>query len=138
MLKNKDFWIVFLVVVAGIIFIFSFYIGNSLILETKEVEAILVIGDISAFNINSSVLNFGVINKKSMAKRSFLLENNYDFPIKASMSVSGLIKDFLFYNKTIYLGPKETKSIEFTAVSEKNSNYGEYLGKVKIIIRRIK
>jgi hypothetical protein len=138
MLKNKDFWVIILLLFSIIIFVSTFYFQNSLILEEKEFDALLLVGDRNAFSVNGSVLDFGMISRVSTAKRTILLENNFNSPIEIGVSVSGLIGDFLFYEKKIYLGVGEVNNLEFVAFSDENSIYGEYSGKVEIIIRKAK
>ena len=77
-------------VISLAMFLVMLYINSNLVLEKKEIIATLSVGDEAGFDINNTVLTFGMITSNS--QRILTIENTYDFPIKLEFEVEGNIK----------------------------------------------
>lgn len=140
MLKNQKSRIYLLAILLFItslsIFLFTFYLKSSIILEKKEIAAALSVNQIASFNLNKTALTFGTIPPGSSASRNLTLENNYNFPIKFDFRAKGNIKEFLVFDKVIYLEKGEKKSIRISTIIPNNQDYGNYSGKILVTIKK--
>lgn len=135
--KNKIYILsILLFIISLAIFLFTLYINSTIILEKKEIIAILKIGERAGFNVNETALTFGTIIPGSSAHRNLTLENNYTFPIKFEFRVKGNIKEFLIFDRVVYLGAGEEKSIRIRTITPNDKDYGDYFGKILIRIKK--
>lgn len=135
--KNKLFYIVIILFVLSIILLLiTLYIQSSIILKREEIIATLSVGDIAGFDVNASALTFGTITFGSSSSRNLTIENNYNFPIKVVFSVKGNIKEFLVFNELVYLEIGEKKSVKISTIIPIDKKYGNYFGKMIIVIKK--
>jgi len=120
-----------------IFFIYILYFQSKLILDKQEIIAKLKIGEPIAFDVNSTALVFGRLPIGSSSNRDIKFSNNYEFPIKAEFSVKGDIKDFLVFDKVVYLDVGEKKNVTISTVSiPEATEYGNYSGIMTIVFKR--
>ncbi len=139
--KNKKVFllIIFLLFFSITLFIISLNIDNNeQILEKKELNTTLSIGDTAGFDVNNYSLGFGAITKNVRSYRNdTVITNNYDFPIVVELNVIGNISDFLVFDREIYFEPGESKNIYISTIrSTGEEPYGNYSGNFNIIFKR--
>jgi len=136
---NKNKYVFFSIVIfflSFLSFVFAVWLNQSVILEKKEISAILKVGDIAAFNLDNSTFSFGTITPGLTSSRSFQIENNYPFAIVAHISSEGNISRFLIFENKVKLIPQETRAITIATISPLEKDYGDYSGKIIIILKR--
>ena len=134
--RNKIYtFAILLFIIALVVFLFSLYINSRIILEKKEIPATLSVSEIASFDVSRSALTFGTIIPGSSASRNLTLKNNYTFPVKFEFRAKGNIKNFLIYERAVYLEPGEKKSIRINTIIPNDEEYGNYSGKIVIRIR---
>ncbi|MGD9276424.1 MAG: hypothetical protein PVJ67_04580 [Candidatus Pacearchaeota archaeon] len=134
--KRKNNLIVLLSVLSILIFILVFYLNSKLILEKREIIATLEVGNRSGFDTNATALTFGIVRPGSSASRNIEIANDYSFPVKFEFSAKGNIKDFLVYDKTVYLNEGEKKKVSISTIDPWVAEFGNYSGKVIVLIKR--
>jgi len=128
--ENKIYLFIFFVLALSL-FLFSFgiYLTQIAVLEKIEVVANLRIGDTLGFDADAGRLDFGTIAPNSSSRRTFTIENNYNFPIKAEFDVEGEIGEFLLFDKIIFIDVGETKEINVSTITLVEAEQGNYSGK---------
>lgn len=90
------------------------------------------------FDVGTDLLRFGMVNYDSSSKRSILIENAYDFPVRIVITCTGEICPYLTPNSSeIYLMPKERLSLLFSVKFSKDTEQGEYLGEIEFQIYKV-
>lgn len=138
-IKNR--YLIFSVVIFSVsllLFFLSLFLTQAAVLEKKEIPVNLNIGEIASFNLslNASFLSFGTITPEANSQRTISLENNYNSPIVAYLNSEGNISRFLVFEKKIRIGVNETKEINIWTILPKEEDYGEYSGKLVLILKR--
>ena len=128
--------VIFIFALSVILFLTALYINSLIVLEKKEIIATLSVGDTAGFDANATALTFGTITSGSSAYRNLTIENNYNFPIRAEFDVKGDIKEFLIFDKIIYLDAGEKKFIRINTIIPVNESYGDYSGKIVAVMKR--
>jgi len=128
--------VIFIFALSVILFLTALYINSFIVLEKKEIIATLSIGDTAGFDVNATALTFGTITSGSSAYRNLTIENNYNFPIKVKFDVKGNITEFLIFDKIIYLDAGEKKFIRINTIVPVNESYGDYSGKIIVVMKR--
>jgi len=135
--KNKTLYIaVFIFILSVSLFLVALYIKSAIILEKKEIIATLSVGETAGFDANATALTFGTITSGSRSYRNLTIENNYVFPIKVEFRAEGNITNFLIFDKVIYLGVGEKKSIKVNTIIPIGNEFGDYSGKVIVIMKK--
>ena len=119
-----------------LIIFFSLFLSQSLILYKKEIPTTLRIGETPAFNLDNSTLSFGTIAPNTTASRTIKLENNYSFPIIASFSSKGNISKFLIFEEKVKLLSREEKVVTISTILPGEEDYGNYSGKILVVMKR--
>lgn len=134
--ENKIYFFIFLFLVLSLMmFCFAMYAKFN-VLKKIEIVANLKIGDISGFDVNTSVLTFGTITSGSSSYREITIENNYEFPIKAEFRSSGNITELLLFDESIYLDTGENKSIVVNTIIPVSEEKGFYSGRFIAVIKK--
>lgn len=136
MKKRKNSFIVFLLVLSLFIFLIVFYINSKIVLEKKEIPAKLTVGNKSGFDTNATALTFGIVRPGSTSSRKIDISNDYTFPVRFEFSATGNIKDFLVFEKTVFLEPGEKKTISISTIDPEGQEEGKYSGEVIVLIKR--
>ena len=138
-LKNK-FLIIALILffISIVLMTLSFCTERSSIIEKKEIDAFLEIGNVTGLKVTNDSLDFGRITYDSNAWKTIKVKNNYGFPVKLLLSSEGNISDFLVYDWEISLNSNESKDISISTIIFTNQTYGEYSGKLIILFEKTK
>src|SRR3989344_5132136 len=111
MTRKENSYLVFaiaLLVVSSAIFLLSLFAQNS-VLDKKEINAKLVVANISGIDLNKDNISFMLIPGTSQS-RNLIIKNNYGFPIMIFFETYGNISKFLSFENAKIL-PFETKKI---------------------------
>jgi len=130
--KNKLAWFLFCLVV--LIFIFS-VIFNSHLIEEKQIQIYLEIGNSSSFDISTDLLNFGSLVVNSSESKNILLSNSYFFSVLYSFEVIGNVSEFLVYENSLVLIPETNSTFVLNTITIPE-NYGNYSGILNVKISR--
>jgi len=114
----------------------SFLLVHSLVLYEQEILVDLQVGQIPGFNLDKSILSFGTIAPNMSGSRTIKLENNYPFPIIALFSSKGNISKFLIFEEKIKLLSKEEKIVTISTILSREEDYGNYSGKINVVLKR--
>jgi len=122
------FFVVILFFFSLIFFLSSFYLNSNFVLDKMEVPIILEVGNISGFNVDSSILNFGVLVSQSSAQRNVVLRNDYNFPVKVIVDSRGNVSNFLNFEKEFILEVNQTKEVVVSTIIFNDEQHGVYTG----------
>jgi len=136
MLEKKSNFIIILFILGVFVFLFSIYFRNSLILETIEIYANLNISKTTGFDLNDTALTFGNLVPGSSSSRSFVIENNYGFPIKIRINSKGDISRFLSFEKIHRIEQNKSKKIIIGVIVSEGEIYKSYSGELVIIMEK--
>ncbi len=105
-------------------------------LEVNEIDVKFEVSDRAAFDLNKSILTFGKISYGNVMVREINITNDYDFPIKINVLITENLQDFIFSESEYFLNSSESLLIPFTATIPKDTEFGNYTGKIKLEIRK--
>jgi len=135
--ENKFFFFIFFMFILSLlIFSFVVYIKLTSVLDKIEIATYLEIGDMAGFDVNNSLLTFGTITSSSSSYRELIIENTYEFPIEVEFSSKGNITELLLFEKAIYLGVGENKSVTVHTIVPIGKKDGVYSGKFIAVIKK--
>jgi hypothetical protein len=129
---------ILLLIIGVTLFWSSIYFNAKLNLEEFELPIILEVSNTTAFNLEKENLNLGRIARGSSAhQRSIILDNSYDFPVFAYLSVEGDVKELLLFQTPVKILVNESKNIPIgTVVIDENQPFGNYTGILFVKIRK--
>ena len=128
--KNKFCFFVFLLLVLSLcLFFFAMYLKYTAVLEVIEFDAMLRVGDVASFNVDTSALTFGTVTLNTSSQRTLAMKNNYGFPIKVEFSAEGDIEKFLVFEKIIFLDVEESRYVNVRTIILTDEKQGNYSGK---------
>lgn len=133
--KNLIFLLVLVVIAtaAAVAIFYSFFV----IKEIKTIEMHVKVDDYVGFNLDTDKLYFGTVMPGGSAKRSIKISNHYGYEIKVKIYTGGIISNWVYLNNTKFiLQPNETIDVPFTVNVPKDTPYGNYTGKIKIVFTR--
>ena len=137
-MKKRDKQILlFIALIAVILAIISMVSFFFLPLQITEFDVRFNVSEKIGFDLNNSALTFGSVVPGNYYERKIIIENKYDFPIKAKIFVSKDISDFFLKTDSVMLMPRENASIPITIYIPQNSEKKEYSGKIAIKIYRV-
>jgi len=124
---------IILLVVSLVSFLLSFFMENQ-DLEKKEINAKLVVANISGIDLNRENISFMLIPGTSQ-NRNLIITNNHDFSVRIFFKIYGNISRFLSFEDSV-LFPFETGKIGIIASVPFNESYGEYAGRIIVITKK--
>ncbi|MEA3378512.1 MAG: hypothetical protein U9Q69_02620 [Nanoarchaeota archaeon] len=136
MKKNKTILIlviVFFLTLAVISHAYFFYT----ILDIEEFPMMLLVGNKIGIDVGVDMIRFGRVQPGGGSSRIFYLTNDYDFPIVVKMSTSGILANYVSLSANNFvLAPLEKKEVSISAGVPKDMAYGNYTGKLKVVLKR--
>lgn len=136
--RNKEvLGIIFLIVVLLFAVFFLVYPLFSRPLEIKVLDAGFNVGKNVGYDINTSLLTFGRVLAGSTGTRKVLLENSRDFDVVANILISKSISGFIFSSSHVIIPSNEVVEVSFTLIVPKDTELGNYTGKIKFEISKL-
>jgi hypothetical protein len=134
--QNKELILIFLLCILILVLIFDLF-NSFLIIDEKELYTKVVVSDHAGFDLDNTILAFGMTQPGKSISRSIYLENNFDFPVNVNLRVEGEISDFLIIPENDFIIiSKEKKKLNFVVIPKKDTPFGEYDGIIKIIFKK--
>ena len=133
-MEKRDKFIIFIFIFCLLLFSFSIYLKQKVILEKVKIPASLSVGDVIGFDINTDKLSFGTITVGASSMRTLKVDNNYNFPVRVEIDIEGNIKDFFSINEIIFLDVGESKEINLSTNVLTEKKEGNYSGNFIITI----
>lgn len=136
--KSNKFYliIVFIFILSCLLFLFSFYLNKNIMLDKREIFTSLMIGKEVGFDTSNTALTFGMIPVGGSSQRNITLENNYNFPIRVVFKLKGDIKEFLIFDKIVFLDAEDAKELTFFAIAPADSQFGNYSGTFSVVFKK--
>lgn len=95
------------------------------------------VSDHFGLNADTDAIKFGMIKSGTSGERSILINNSAKYPLRVVIIKSGYIADWVKASENNFiLKENESKQINFEVFAPKDSNFGNYTGKVKIIFKK--
>jgi len=135
-MEKRDKFIIFIFIFCLLLFSFSIYLKQKVILEKVKIPASLSVGDVIGFDINTDKLSFGTITVGASSMRTLKIDNNYNFPVRVEIDIEGNIKDFFSINEIIFLDVGESKEINLSTNVLTEKKEGNYSGNFIITIKK--
>ena len=134
-----------LVLLSFIVILFSviltvFFYKSLIIKEVNYHDMHIQVKNNVGINIDTDKLYFGGVpkGKRSAARRSFTYSNPYDFPVEISINFYGEMAPWMLYKQDeTKLSSGETKTITLYAGVPLDTDYGNYTGTARFIIKRV-
>ena len=118
---------------AAIAIFYSFYV----IKEVKTIDMHVKVEDYVGFNLDTDKLYFGTVMPGGSAKRSISIFHNYTYPVKVKIFIQGYISNWVKADKTEFtVQPNEKLDVPFNVYVPKETPYGNYTGKIKLVFTR--
>jgi hypothetical protein len=127
-----------LLAIAVALILFSFYSWGLAPLKTEVLNVRFVANKTIGVDLNSSELNFGMVNPGMSAVRNVIISNDYNHPIHVDISVSKNIIEYLSVDSSFHINPNESIRIPITLQLSKEVEFGNYSGKIKFEFRKTK
>ncbi len=136
-MKITKFFFLLIIVVIISAFLTYFFYDYFIIEKEYTLDMKLRIDDHFGLNADANALKFGMIKPGTSSERYILINNNATYPLKVVIVKSGYIADWVNVSENNFvLKENESKQIIFEAIAPKDSNFGNYTGKVKIIFKK--
>lgn len=136
-MKTTKFFLLLAVAVITSIFL-TYIVYNYVIIEkayTLDME--LKIGDHFGLNADADAIKFGMLMPGTSSERSIIVNNNANYPLRVVILKYGDIADWVEISENNFvLEKKEGRYVIFEAFAPKNTNFGNYTGKVRIGFKR--
>lgn len=105
-------------------------------IQTQTFYASVDVEDKGGFDLNSSALTFGKIQRDGSSLRLINFQNGYDFPVVAVISAGGDIASLLSFEPVVEVGKGESKEIAFSVAAPSGVEKGFYFGNVTFEVFR--
>ena len=136
--QNKKFDLliyVLLIINFILLFIILFNYSNRP-LEVRDFDVSFIVGPITGFDVNNSLLTYGEITPGSTSVRRITIENNYDFPIRVKVYVSDNLEDFISADSDFVVQSKEKRSLPVALYVKEGTPFAKYSGKIVFELRK--
>lgn len=132
---------ILLLALAAVLFSFgaaSLFYTHYMVRGIHELDMKLKVGDVAGFDVNSSVISFGIIPKTGgSSQRTVFLRNMDNKPVNVHAGTSGEIGEWVHISEDDFvLEANEKKEIKFTAFPPKDAERGAYTGKARFVFTR--
>ena len=132
---KKTLWILFILSIFILIFNINLFNKIEPIIEFKEIEGNVIIGNSTGFNLDNKTLNFGKITPGTTASRQVEVVNIYGTDIVLRIYGKGDMKDFVNFAE-IKLKKDEKKKFDISISIPKDAKFGKYSGNIVIETRK--
>ena len=135
-MNKKNFLVILVIVILLSIGITSITYSFYIIKETKELDVILKVDDKVGLNVDSDAVKFGKVPPGGSGQRTISLKNNHNTPLKVDIRFSGEVRYFVHVSDNYFwLEPQETKEITAVAHVPKDTEFGIYTGKMRVLFK---
>ncbi len=137
-MKIGRFLLLLIILVVLSAFLAYFFYNYFIIENIINLDMYAKVGGHFGINADADAMKFGMIMPGTSGERSILVSNSATYPLRVVILKSGDMADWVnpSENKFI-LKENESKQIIFEVNAPKNSNFGNYTGKVKIIFKKV-
>lgn len=127
--------LIFAVIVSAFL-TYLFY--NSYIIEnTITLDMAVRVNDHFGLNADADAIKFGMIMPGTSSQRSIMVNNSATYPLRVVILKSGYIADWVKVSENNFiLEGNENKKLIFEVFAPENTNYGNYTGEVKIVLKK--
>jgi uncharacterized membrane protein len=132
---KKTLWILFILSIFILIFNINLFNKIEPIIEFKEIEGKVIIGNSTGFNLDNKTLNFGKITPGTTASRQIEVINIYGTDIVLRIYGKGDMKEFVNFAE-IKLKKDEKKKFDISISIPKDAKFGKYSGNIAIETRK--
>lgn len=101
-------------------------------LYVREIDVNFIVGDRVGFDLNTSLLAFGIIPPSGSSTRHLTIKNDNKFPIEAKFYATENVIDFIEIEHRAIIQPGENESIPFRIVVPVVAEKGNYSGKISV------
>lgn len=134
---NKPLLLVLITILLSFSLTFLFY-TYCIIQDVQELDMKMKVGNIVGFDVNSSVISFGIVPIGGSGERPIILKNLKNKPLKVHIKKSGEMAEWVYISEENFImQANESKELKFTAIPAEDAKDGAYTGKVKFIFTRI-
>ena len=99
-------------------------------IQTQTFYASVNVSDKGGFDLNSSALTFGEIERQGSSMRIINFQNGYNFPVVAMISADGNIKPLLSFEEAVEIGKGEARAISFSVAASPEADKSFYSGNI--------
>jgi len=126
---------IFIFLTIGITSIFHFYYTT---LDIKELPMMVRVSDKLGIDVGTDMIRFGGLRPGGGSKRIFHLTNNHDIKVLIQFIPMGDIGDLVSISENNFIiQPEEHKTVDIGIGIPQDMPYGNYTGKLKVIIKRV-
>ena len=138
--RDKKKLILIILVFIIIILLVSLVISLNSRLSTIKKQSFgteIIVSDHYGFAINGTALVFGMVTPGGSATKKLTINNNYGEDIKVKIYSEGFLSNYLEVSENDFvLEENENKTLSFSAHIPTDLEYGNYTGKVFVIIKK--
>jgi len=136
--KNYFFILLFVIAIISItatMLFYSFYI----IVDIREFNMTLMVGDHAGFDVDSERLAFGMASPgDNSCTRYIFVSNKKDYPLNVYINFYGKLAEWVTVSDNYFiLEPGEEKKLSFSASAPEGSAYGNYTGTARFTFKKI-
>ena len=123
---------IFLLAFGGMLFYNFYYIKKIKVLKLQ-----LEVADKVGVNVDDDAIYFGKVYPGNTARRIIELSNNYEDPLKVSITIKGEISPFVSVSQNEFiLEPGEDKVVTYYASTTKETPKLNYTGETRVFFKR--
>lgn len=103
--------------------------------EVQELGMKVQVGEIVGFDVNTSLISFGIVPRNGFCERPVAVDNRRGRPLMVHIQKTGKMADWVHTSENNFiLYPNETREIKFTISPPSDAEYGLYTGKARFIL----
>lgn len=103
----------------------------------KEYPMLLLVGDKVGIDVGTDIIRFGMVQPGGGSTRIFTLTNNNPMNIMVKFLVFGELKRRVsFSDNNFVMAPNQKKEVHISAGVPEDMPYGNYTGKLRVILKR--
>lgn len=134
--KSRKIEIALVILTIAFLSINVLFLLKNNILQVKEIDSSIIVSDKMGFDVNSSIIAFGMAVRGSGSIRTVNFINVYNHPIEVDVYGKGEMSDFIT-SQTQKFGALENISMRITAQVPSDKPLGQYQGKVVFVIKKL-
>ena len=137
-MKTYKFLLLLFVVILLTVGITSFIYGIYAIYDVKEFKIYLEVADVEGIKVDTDAIYFGKIPPSGVGQRNIIISHEHDKPLLVHIGITGDVKRFVAADENdFWLAPGEEKEVKILAVIPEGTEFSNYTGSLRTVLRRI-
>ena len=136
-MKITKFFILLIFVVIISTFLTNIFYNSYIIENVVTLDMMVKVNDHFGLNADADAIKFGMLMPGTSSERTIIVNNSATYPLRVLISKSGYIANWVKVSENNFiLEGNGNRTVIFEVSAPRNSNYGNYTGKVNIVFKK--